>query len=115
MAPIAAVALLGILVVAPSASGQAAIDQYVPQGNPAGAAGGAGGSGGGTLGNLSGPGKGHAVTAHNGGGTASGGNLPLTEYPATPFVWIVLALLLAGALVRVAAPMVGRRKARGAA
>jgi PPE-repeat protein len=113
MAPIAAVGLLGILIAAPAASGQAAIDQYVPQGNPAG------GTGGGTIGSSGGlqtPGAvtGHAIAAHTGKGTGSGGQLPLTDYPVTPFVWIVLALLLAGALVRVTAPMLGRRRARGA-
>jgi hypothetical protein len=112
MAPIAAVGLLGILVAAPAASGQAAIDQYVPQGNPAGGSAGAIGSGG-NLGPV-GTGGGRAIAAHTGKGTASGGDLPFTGYPVTPFVWIVLALLLAGALVRVTAPMLGRRRARAA-
>jgi hypothetical protein len=113
MAPIAAVGLLGILIAAPSASGQAAIDQYVPQGNPAGESGGAIGSAD-TLG-PGGTGGGHAVAGNVREGTGSGGDLPFTDYPVTPFVWIVLALLLTGALVRVTAPLLGRRGARGTA
>jgi hypothetical protein len=113
MAPVAAFGLLGILIAAPAASGQAAIDQYVPQGNPAGGSAGAVGSAG-DLGTPSGAGGGHAIAAHTGNGTGSGGNLPFTGYPVTPFVWIVVALLLSGALVRVTAPMLGRRRARGA-
>jgi hypothetical protein len=111
MAPIAAIGLIGILVAAPSASGQAAIDQYVPQGNPAGGSGGASGS----LGSLGTPGGAgsHAVAADSGPGSSMGGDLPFTGYPVTPFVWVVLALLLAGALVRVTSPMLGRRGARG--
>ena len=46
MAPILTIGLLGILIAAPSASGQAALEQYVPSGNPAG-----GPHGGGTLDN----------------------------------------------------------------
>jgi hypothetical protein len=112
MAPVAAIGLIGILVAAPSASGQAAIDQYVPQGNPAGGSGGASGS----LGSPATPTGGtesHAVAADSGPGSSKGGELPFTGYPATPFVWIVLAVLLVGALVRVTAPMLGRRGARG--
>jgi hypothetical protein len=112
LAPTALVGLLGILVAAPSASGQAAIDQYVPQGNPAGGAGGAMGVSD-SLGPL-GAGGSHAVAADTGRGSSSGGDLPFTGYPVTPFVWIVLALLLAGALVRVTAPMLERRPASGA-
>jgi hypothetical protein len=113
MAPIAAVGLLGILIAAPSASGQAAIDQYVPQGNPAGGAGGAIAPSD-NLGGPSGTGGGHAIAANTDNGTASGGDLPFTGYPVTSFVWIVLALLLAGALVRVTAPRLGRRGVPGA-
>jgi hypothetical protein len=115
MAPIVALGLVGILVAAPSASGQAAVDQYVPTGNPAGASGGASGS----LRPLgpgeSAPGSGHAVAADPGNGSANGGDLPFSGYPVTSFVWIVLAVLLVGALVRVAASMLRRRGARGTA
>jgi hypothetical protein len=109
MAPVAAIGLIGILVAAPSASGQAAIDQYVPQGNPAGGSGASGAPDG--LG-IPGGGGGHTVAADSGSGSSKGGDLPFTGYPATPFVWIVLGLLLAGALVRVISPMLGRRGAR---
>jgi hypothetical protein len=112
LAPIAAIGLLGILVAAPSASGQAAIDQYVPQGNPAGGSGGAIAPSD-SLG-PSGTGGSHAIAADTGRGSAKGGDLPFTGYPVTSFIWIVLALLLTGALVRVTAPLLGRRRASGA-
>jgi hypothetical protein len=113
MASIAAIAVIGMLVAAPGASGQAVIDQYVPQGNPTGGPGGASGSLG-SLGTPAGETR-QAVTTDSGPGSSKGGNLPFTGYPVTSFVWIVLAVLLAGALVRVAAPMLGRRGARGTA
>jgi hypothetical protein len=110
-----AIGLLGILVAAPSASGQAAIDQYVPQANPAG----------GSVGSARGPtdtlGPGgaqvglHKITTKRAEGSANGGKLPGTDYPVTPFVWVVLAALAVGVLVRVAAPMLGRRGAQDAA
>jgi hypothetical protein len=110
-APILAIGLVGILVAAPSASGQAALDQYVPQGNPAGGPKGAG--------SLANP-----ITAQNpsgrsdlkvksdpGSGTEKGGRLPVADYPSTPFLWIVIAILGAAVLIRVA---VSVRKRTGA-
>ncbi|MDX6607235.1 MAG: hypothetical protein QOD14_1775 [Solirubrobacterales bacterium] len=112
MAPVAALALIGILVAAPNASGQAAIDQYTPQGGPAGGSGGAVSGSSDTLG-PAGAQIGHRhIAAKPGNGSSSGGSLPLTDYPVTPFVWIVVAVLIAGVLVRVAAPVLGRRGAR---
>jgi hypothetical protein len=113
MAPILAFGLIGILVAAPSASGQAAVEQYTPQGSPAGGSGGAVSGPSDTLG-PAGAQIGHRhIAAKPGESSSSGGNLPFTDYPVTPFVWIVLAVLIAGALVRVAAPMLGRRGVRG--
>jgi hypothetical protein len=115
MAPIMVVCLVGILIAAPSASGQAAVDQYIPTGSPSGGSGGAGSASSDTLG-PTGAQIGHrAIAAKPGESSSSGGNLPLTDYPATPFIWIVLALLVAGALVRVTAPLIERRGTRGAA
>ena len=109
-----AIGLLGILVTAPSAAGQAAIDQYVPQGNPAGGAGGASnGASAGTLG-PGGAGLSQQVMAKTDRGSGGGGTLPFTGYPVTPFVWIILVALLAGALVRVTAPVLERGGAKGA-
>jgi len=109
-----AVGLFGILIAAPNASGQAAIDQYVPQGNPAAAPGGAqSGSPDATLG-TQGTGLTHKIAAKPESGSHSGGTLPLSDYPVTPFVWIIIASLVVGALVRVAAPVLERGGARGA-
>jgi len=113
MAPIVAVGLVGILVAAPNASGQAAIDQYTPQGGPAGGSGGAVSGSSDTLG-PAGAQIGHRhIAVKPGDSSSSGGSLPFTDYPVTPFIWIVLAVLIAGALVRVAAPLLGRRGVRG--
>jgi hypothetical protein len=111
VAPVCAVGLLGILVAAPSAAGQAAIDQYVPKGDPAGGSGGAG-----TLaspisnaqGAVSSGGK-QRVTPVAGPGSDKGGRLPGTDYPGTPFLWIVLAILVTGALVRLGIEVKKRR------
>jgi hypothetical protein len=113
MAPIMAVAVVGTLVVAPNASGQAAVDQYTPQGSPAGGSGGGLSASSDTLG-PGGAQIGHRhIAADPGKGSSSGGSLPLTDYPVTPFVWIVLGVLVAGGLVRVAAPVLARRGVRG--
>jgi hypothetical protein len=114
MTPTVAIGLLGILFAAPSASGQAAIDQYIPQGNPAAGSGGTGTAVGDPLDTL-GPGGtgGGAIAVDGESGSKTGASVPLTNYPGTPFVWIVVAVLLAGALVRVAAPMIERRGMRG--
>jgi hypothetical protein len=109
LASILAVGAVVILVAAPSASAQAALDQYVPNGNPAG-----GSKGGGSLDSPVTPqgpaGRGaHKVALNFGSGTDKGGKLPLTDYPSTPFLWIVLAILVAAALIRVAVEVKKRR------
>jgi hypothetical protein len=43
----------------------------------------------------------HMAASHK-SGSDKGGRLPLAGYPGTPFVWIVLAILVAGALIRIA-------------
>jgi hypothetical protein len=110
IAPILAIGLLGILVAAPSAAGQAALEQYVPKGNPAG-----GPHGGGTLDNPypipAAYAAKHKVVSQTQPGSEKGGRLPLTDYPGTPFLWIVIALLVAGALLRIGVEV---RKRRGA-
>jgi hypothetical protein len=112
LAPIWAGGLLVILIAAPSASGQAALDQYVPSAKPAAKSEGA--TVGGQLDTLGPAGTGApAVAADPGSGSDRGGTMALTDYPGTPFIWIVVAILLAGALVRVAAPMIDRRGRRG--
>jgi hypothetical protein len=108
-APIIAIAAAVILVAAPSASGQAALDQYIPKGNPAG-----GNKGGGSLDSPVAPqapdGRSALKLASYGGsGTDKGGKLPLTDYPSTPFIWIVLAVLVAAALIRIAVAVKTRR------
>jgi hypothetical protein len=121
VAPIMAACLVGTLFAAPSAMGQAAVDQYVPSPNPAPPTGGvAGATGGGskvkgtnTKGNEGAGGNG-SVAAQTGSGSSAGGNLPFTGYPITPLVWIVLALLVAGALLRVAVARLKRGGAQGA-
>ncbi len=90
-----------ILVAAPNASGQAALDQYLPKGNPTGA-----NKGGGSLDSPVPPqgtdGGGKKLASYAGPGTDKGGKLPLTDYPSTPFLWIVIAILVAAALIRIA-------------
>jgi hypothetical protein len=108
-APIIAIGLVGILVAAPSASGQAALDQYVPQGNPAG-----GSKGAGSLANpitTQNPAGGHAhkVVSDVGSGSDKGGRLPVADYPSTPWLWIVIAIFVAGVLARVAASLMKRK------
>lgn len=109
-APILAICLLGMLIGAPGAAAQAALEQYVPKGNPAGASHGAG-----TLDTpIGSPGPGtsvpHKAVADEGTGSAHGGRLPVTDYPATPWLWIVIAVLVAGALIRLGTSL---RKRRG--
>jgi hypothetical protein len=110
LAPIAAIALLGILVTAPGASGQAAVDQYVPQSGVQGATG-KGSSKPSNHSKTAGTQNG-SVAANSTGGTSSGGNLPFTGYPMTPLVWIALAVLVAGALVRITVSVLTRRGLR---
>jgi hypothetical protein len=108
-----ALGLVGILVAAPNASGQAAVDQYIPQGSPSGGSGVGASASSDTLG-PAGAQIGHrTIEAKSGNGSSNGGSLPFTDYPVTPFVWIVLAVLVAGALVRVTAPLLTRRGVRG--
>ena len=112
LAAVIAVGLLGILVAAPSAAGQAALKQYIPQGNPAGGPG-----GGRTLASpypAQGPsGSTKAAIPKPETGSEKGGHLPLTDYPGTPWLWIILAILVAGALARVGLSVVKRRRALG--
>src|SRR5919197_4713777 len=109
-AAILAIGLLGILVAAPNAAGQAAIKQYTPIGNPAGGNRDAGG----TLATPVPPSSTPAVQkapVDRGSGTGKGGRLPGIDYPSTPWLWILIALLLAAAVVRIAI-VFGRRGAR---
>jgi len=115
MAPIMAVVMVGILIAAPSASGQAAVDQYIPTGSPSGGSGGAASAPSDTLGPPGAQIGPRTIAAKPGESSSSGGSLPLTDYPVTPFIWIVLAVLVAGVLVRVTSPLIERRGARGAA
>lgn len=112
MAPIMTISLLGILVAAPAAQGQAALDQYVPRGNPAGGSG--DGPSSDTLAPLVSDKSDGSSTFNPGGGTEKGGSLPFGGYPVTPFVWMVIALLVAGALTRVAAQRIGNKGTPGA-
>jgi hypothetical protein len=113
LASILGIGALVILVAAPNAAGQAALDQYIPKGNPAG-----GDKGGGSLDSPvipqgpNGAAAHHKVPRDNGPGTDKGGRLPLTDYPSTPFLWIVLAILVAAALIRIGIEV---KKRRGAA
>jgi hypothetical protein len=119
--PVLALSLIGVLISAPNASGQAAVEQYIPQGDSAGGSGGAqiGQAVPGVPSDTLGPGRAQIgprkVAAKPGRGSSSGrGNEPLTSYPVSPLVWIVLGALATGVLVRIAAPMLGRRRGRGA-
>jgi hypothetical protein len=111
LAPILAIGVVVILVVAPNASGQAALDQYVPQGNPAGGTRGAGSLANPITSEAPSSGNGHKVKSDLGSGTEQGGRLPITDYPSTPFLWIVIAILVAAVLIRVAASVKKRRGA----
>jgi hypothetical protein len=107
-ATILAVGLLGILVAAPHAAGQAALKQYTPNGNPARGDRDAGGSLATPIAPSSSATGAKQVSNKSETGTDKGGTLPGTDYPSTPWLWILLALLIAGALIRVAAPMLRR-------
>jgi hypothetical protein len=113
LAPILVIGLVGILVAAPSASGQAALDQYVPQGNPAGGTEGAGS----LLNPLTSQSphgrSGLKVKSNPDSGTEKGGRLPVTDYPSTSFLWIVIAILGAAVLIRVAFALKKRMGALG--
>jgi hypothetical protein len=111
LAPILAIGAVGILVAAPSASGQSAVDQYIPKGDPAGGSGGAGGSLDNPLITSGGSTKpaAHQVASELGPGTDKGGRLPGTGYPSTPWLWIVIAVLVTGALIRITTSLMKRR------
>jgi hypothetical protein len=110
--PVIAVFVIGTLFAAPSASGQAAVDQYTS--NP-GAGGVQGATGGGSKKKgTNTTGRNGSVAGQPGSSSSGGGNLPFTGYPITPFVWIALAALIAGVLVRVTAARLKRGGARGA-
>ena len=108
-APIVAIGAVVILVAAPSASGQSALDQYVPKGNPAGGDRGAGSLDGPVVPQAPNGGGGHKLTSNVGSGTDKGGRLPVTDYPSTPFIWIVIAVLVGAALIRIAVEVKKRR------
>jgi hypothetical protein len=111
LVPILVIGLVGILVAAPSASGKAAVDQYVPQGNPAGGSKGAGSLANPITSQTPSSGNVHKVKSDLGSGTEKGGRLPITDYPSTPFLWIVIAILVAAVLIRGAASLKKRRGA----
>jgi hypothetical protein len=116
VAVVLAISLVGILIAAPGASAQGAIDEYIPQANPAGGTGGqSAGSGSSSESSKASLGAEGAIGGHGSvaaeSGSGSGGNLPFTGYPVTPIVWIVAALLIAGLLVRLSAPLLGRGEA----
>jgi hypothetical protein len=110
IAGLLAVGLLAALVVAPHASGQAAINQYAPPEVPGGGT--AGQVGGGGTQNADGTdGAGIGAVAGETGSGSGGGSLPFTGYPVTAIVLIALALLCAGVLVRWAVPAIRRMRA----
>jgi hypothetical protein len=105
---------LGILVPAPAALGQAAIDQYIPSADPTDSGKNAadpravnGQPAPGADGSTGKDGKGDrtsAAAAQGGGdsGSSGGGDVPGTDFPLTPAAvaaGVVLALGLLGALV----------------
>jgi hypothetical protein len=126
VALIATIGLLGILVPAPGAFGQAAIDQYIPSGDPSGdpgdsAKGGSSGGSGPTGFGATGSGAGGAPLSPQGAGiregvshrassgSTAGVNVPATDYPVTPFIAIVAVLLGAGLVARLIVWPLGRR------
>ena len=108
LAVVAGIGLLGILVTAASASGQAAVEQYIPSADPTGNSGPSAGGGGGALDFSAATGQ-QPVAAETDSGTARGGSLPLTDYPSTPFVWAVILLVGAGLIARIVTPVLHRR------
>jgi hypothetical protein len=125
-ATIMAVGVVGMLIAAPTASGQAAVDQYQQSANPAGGSGETAGivasgskkSGSkkshvqGTTAGQTGAGQ---ATAGSDGGSSSGGTLPFTGYPMTALLWVVLGLFVAGLLLRLTVSMLERRRPKSAA
>jgi hypothetical protein len=109
----AALALGAILAPTPAAWGQAAGDQYLPSLDPGGTTGGpADPTGAAPLVPVRkdvSPSKQLTPPTHE--GTASGGSIPGSDYPISPFVAIVAALLLAGIAIGVLGPVLKRRLA----
>ncbi len=106
-------AVLGILVAAPAAYGQA-VDQYTPQSGVGGVASpvldqagviASGGEGDAADGNAGTAG----ANAANEAGEGGGGKLPFTGYPLTPIVVLIALLLAAGVALRFAVPALDRR------
>ena len=109
IAGLLAIGLMGAMIVAPHANGQAAIDQYQQPTVPGGTGGVVGGGGSQNADGTNGAGVG-AVAGETGSGSG-GGSLPFTGYPVTAIVLIALALLCAGVLVRWATQAVRRIRA----
>jgi hypothetical protein len=109
IAGLLAIGLMGAMIVAPHANGQAALDQYKQPTVPGGTAGAVGGGGSQNADGTNGAGIG-AVAGETGSGSG-GGSLPFTGYPVTAIVLIALALLCAGVLVRWATQAVRRIRA----
>jgi len=109
---LATAALLGILVVAPGAYGQAAVDQYVPALGPPGTsseppAGESQPSGSGLS--ESGEGKAAVVAKPASDGSSGGVEIPVSDgYPVPPFVVLVALLLACGIAARLI--MAGMRR-----
>jgi hypothetical protein len=100
-----AVGLLGALLAAPAASGQAALDQYVPKLEPGKrerAGGTPGGGGAGIEPALQTETPSGAPPVKTPDGEPGGGTLPGSDFPLTPFVLFVLLLLVAALIARVA-------------
>jgi hypothetical protein len=101
---VATTVLFGILVVAPGAHGQAAVDQYVPAPEPretssAPPAGEPGPPGAITPGGAR-EAKGIEITATS-DGSGGGVELPVSDgYPVTPFVVLIVILLACGIVAR---------------
>jgi hypothetical protein len=119
---VALLAVAGILMAAPHASAQSAVDQYVPQiENGGGSGAGSGSSSGGGSGGGTGTAAGAADQAKGGNppaelataestddGDDGGGTLPGSDFPLTGFVAALVAILVLGLLIRLAWPAIGR-------
>jgi hypothetical protein len=101
----------GMLVGTTNALGQAAIQQYIPSADPADRHESGSSASPTAAGEILGPGGGgiREVASTDDSGSASGGSLPLANYPSTPFVTIIAVILAIGLVVRVVAPAVARR------
>ena len=100
--------LLGALIAAPAVRGQAAVDQYVPAlepgkrkqaGTPPSAAG-----GGGIQPAIPTETPTGAQSVKTSDGESGGGTLPGSDFPLTPFVLLVILLLLLGVIARLVWP-----------